>query len=342
MDRREFLKEGAAAIAASAGAKLAWAQTPGMAGWTNHLDAYSRTLHWLRTPGEVAAACHEIGNTTIDLTVRPYPGHVQPENVRTDLPLFVNGLKREGITVTKIAMDVADVNTPHVEAMLDTASSLGIHHTWWRGLPFDWSLGYQAMLDGLKPRVETLARMLERYSFKACYHPGGEFTKLLDLCRGFDPRHISIQYDTGNFGQFRQAMLANQIRMGGSYIGSFVFKDSLVERVFPQQQVGANAAGDSGAAGRGGRGGRGGGGSPNGWTSRQVPVGTGVLDLPVICQALKDINFLGPMHCQPEWPELGGPGQGRDTITIPRGEVIRLLRRDYLTVSAPLAEAGVI
>ena len=71
-------------------------------------------------------------------------------------------------------------------------------------------------------------------------------------------------------------------------------------------------------------------------------MGTGTLNLPVICQALKDINFLGPIHCQPEWPELGGPGSGLDRISIPREEVIRLLRRDYLTVSTPLAAAGVI
>ena len=82
MDRREFLTLGATAVAVGATAKRALAQTPGMTGWKNHLDAYSRTLHWLRTPGEVAKACQEIGNTTIDLTVRPYPGHVQPDKVR--------------------------------------------------------------------------------------------------------------------------------------------------------------------------------------------------------------------------------------------------------------------
>jgi hypothetical protein len=73
-----------------------------------------------------------------------------------------------------------------------------------------------------------------------------------------------------------------------------------------------------------------------------VPVGTGVINLPAIAQAMKEINFEGPIECQPEWPELGGPNQGRDSITIPREEVIRLLRRDYLTVSAPLAAAGII
>ncbi len=56
----------------------------------------------------------------------------------------------------------------------------------------------------------------------------------------------------------------------------------------------------------------------------------------------KEINFSGPMECQPEWPELGGADRGLDKLSIPREEVIRLLKRDFVTVSAPLAAAGVI
>ena len=396
MDRREFLTLGVTTVAVSAMAKPASAQTPGT-GWKNHLDAYSRTLHWLRTPAEVAKACHEIGNTTIDLTVRNYPAHVQPDKVKTDLPMWVNGLKREGITVTKIGMDINDANTPYVEDMLATASGLGIHHTWWRGVgTLDLSQGYQKGLDAQKVKTEPLAKLLAKYNFKACYHPGGGFTEMLDLCRAFDPKNISIDYDTGNFGQFNQGTLANQIRIAGPYVGSFVFKDFFIDHTLPQQQAGAAAAaaaapatgrgaaqaapadaggaaagaapaagrggrggagrgapgggapaaadgGDAGAAPAGGRGGRGGGGgSPNGWSSRQVPVGSGVLNLALICQALKDINFQGPIECQPEWPELGGPNSGAERLSIPREEVIRMLRRDYLTVSTPLAAAGVI
>ncbi len=332
MNRREVLQYGASAIAASTFVNAAFAQ--GSTPWKNHLDAYSRTLHWCRTPEEVAQACHDIGNTTIDLTVRTYPGHVLPEKAKTDLVPFVNGLKRNGVTVSMIAMEVADANTPYLEDMLDAASSVGVHHTWWRGLNFDPALTYPQQLDALKPRVEGLAKLLAKYAFKACYHPGGDFTQLLDLCRPFDPRNIAIQYDTGNFGQFNQGTLANQIHEGGPYIGGFVFKDFVIEKLTPEEQA-ADAAGARGGRGRGG-------GSPNGWRSRQVPVGTGVLNLPVICEAMKAINFSGPIECQPEWPELGGPNQGLDKLSIPREQVIALLKRDRLTVEAPLAAAGVI
>ena len=88
MQRRELLQLGAATVAAGFVSKTGSGQT---APPTKRIkiDAYSRTLHWLRKPEEVAEACHQIGNTTIDLTVRAYPGHVQPKKVKTDLPAFV-------------------------------------------------------------------------------------------------------------------------------------------------------------------------------------------------------------------------------------------------------------
>ena len=321
MNRRTFLQWGAATLAAGTVRQLTPARKL-------HLDAYSRTLHWLRTPQEVAAACHEIGNTTIDLTVRVYPGHVAPEKVKTDLPPFVNGLKREGITVTCMAAEITDADTTHAEAMLDTASSLGIHHHWWRGFTIDASKPYMQQLDAFKPRVAGLVKLEEKYGMKAMYHPGGGFSgaffDLLYVLKDFDPRYVSVQYDTGNLLQTNQQNLVTQLRMGAPYIGGFVFKDAVVE---------PNSPGEAGR-GRGGQQGR--------FRNRQVPVGTGIINLSLIAQTLKEINFNGPMECQPEWPELGGADQGRDTITIPRETAIALLKRDRLTVEAAFAGTGLL
>src|SRR5437867_10237486 len=130
MDRRELLQLGAATIVTGIVSEMGFGQTA-PAPKKIKIDAYSRTLHWLRKPEEVAEACHQIGNTTIDLTVRAYPGHVQPEKVKTDLPVFVKALERNGITVTSLAADINDAKTPYVEDMLGTASSLGIRPHWW-------------------------------------------------------------------------------------------------------------------------------------------------------------------------------------------------------------------
>ena len=80
MNRREWLQLGAAAIGATALPSIARGQdasapraAAAVVAKPIRIDAYSRTLHWLRKPEEVAAACHQIGNSTIDLTVRNYP-----------------------------------------------------------------------------------------------------------------------------------------------------------------------------------------------------------------------------------------------------------------------------
>jgi L-ribulose-5-phosphate 3-epimerase len=344
MDRRTVLQWGAATLATSALAQFNLAQnTTSSAAQPRklHVDAYSRTLHWLRTPGEVAEACHQIGNTTIDLTVRVYPGHVAPEKVKIDLPPFVNGLKRSGITVTCMAAEITDADTPYVEAMLDTASSLGIHHHWWRGFTIDASKPYMQQLDAFKPRVAGLVKLEEKYGTKAMYHPGGGFSSaffdILYVLKDFDPRFVSVQYDTGNLLQTNQQNLVTQLRMGAPYIGGFVFKDAIIE---PNPTADPNSPATAAGAGRGGGGGRG--GQQGRFRNRQVPVGTGIINLPLIAQTLKEINFNGPMECQPEWPELGGADQGRDTITIPRERVIELLRRDRLTVEAAFAGTNLL
>jgi sugar phosphate isomerase/epimerase len=325
MTRRELLAAGAAA----ATLPRLFAQQPAR---KLKLDAYSRTMHWLRKPEEVAQFCHEIGNTTIDLTVRVYPGHVEPSKVKADLPPFVKTLRDNGITVTCMAAEITDANTPYVEDMIGTASSLGIHHHWWRGLTPDTKLPYKEQIESLKPQVAGLAKLNEKYGMKAMYHPtgpfGGGFIDLLDLVRNFDPRYISIHYDTGNFQQINQRVMTSHMRIAAPWIGGFVFKDYVYEKAAPGE----------GRSGRGGRGSSAG----NGWSSRQVPVGTGILDLPLIAQTLREINFDGPLECQPEWPELGGANNGLDKITISREEITRLLKRDYTTVAAALTGAGLM
>ena len=233
MDRRELLKRGAAVIAAAAMPKIAFAQTAPAKKIRN--DAYSRTLHWLRTPEDVAEACHQIGNTTIDLTVRASPGHVQPDKVKTDLPRWTRALKQNGVEVTSIAADINDANTANVEDILGTMQSLGIRHHWWRGFGgFDNTKPYGPQLDAFKPRLAELVRLEEKYNTKAMYHPqGGPFFDYLELVRNFDPKHVSLHFDTGHWIQVAQSNMAAMIMWAGPYVGGFVWKDELVEKVDP-------------------------------------------------------------------------------------------------------------
>jgi sugar phosphate isomerase/epimerase len=333
MNRRELLQAGAFAAPALLTGSVAAQETSNPAPAKKlRVDAYSRTLHWLRKPQDVAEACHQIGHTTIDLTVRAYPGHVQPEKVTADLPPFVKTLEQNGITVTSMAADIVDANTPYIEEMLGTASSLGIRYNWWRGFALDYAKPYPPQIEALKPRLAALVKLQEKHGMKAMYHPqGGPMFDQLELIRNFDPRYVSLHFDTGHWIQITQSNMAAMIMLAVPYVGGFVWKDGVVEKRDPA------AAPPPPDAGRGGRGGRGGG--VNGWSTRQVPIGTGMVDVALAARTLKLIGFDGPTECQPEWQGLGGAEQGRDTLTVPRETVIGLLKRDYETVHGALAAA---
>jgi hypothetical protein len=114
----------------------------------------------------------------------------------------------------------------------------------------------------------------------------------------------------------------------------------------------AQVGGEEAAPGGRGRGGRGGGSRPfplplagttfargGGWTSPQVPMGTGLVDIFRYAVVMRDIGFNGPMELEAEYP-LGGANSGADKITLPREMVLGSLKRDVLTIRAALQQSG--
>ena len=133
MQRRDFLQLGRDTLLASGrreSRSMRQTAAPSVAKKLK-VDAYSRHLQWLRTADEVAAATIEMGFDGVDLTVRPYPGHVDPEKVAQDLPPFVNTIRKHGLQVVTITCPITDAESPNAEKILQVASSLGITHYWW-------------------------------------------------------------------------------------------------------------------------------------------------------------------------------------------------------------------
>jgi sugar phosphate isomerase/epimerase len=367
MNRRELLQLGTATLAATALAETASSQgAPAAAGppaprltpsGKFPLDVYSRSLQWLRTPGDVAKAVTDIGLQTVDLTVMPYPGHVDPAKVKTDLPLFVNGLKMNGITVSAITCPITDADSPNAEAILGTASALGIRYYSWGGFRYDDRQAYQPQLDALKPRVSKLAKLNEKYGMRALYQPqagaenvGAAFFDFLEVLRNFDPRFVSFRYDTGSLLQATPQTFVMQLRLGAPYIGGVALNDAAVTLDLPvwkdgpfegrpEQLVGVNSSsGDNVGTDGGTPLAIGGGGRPLPYYLHPVPVGTGMIDLTLIGKTLKEINFHGPAECQTEWP-LGGAEQGNDKITLPRQTVVGQIKHNRLMVEAAFASS---
>lgn len=363
MERRKLLQFGAAALAAGALAKPTFGQAEASAAAVAPhprptgkfpLDVYSRSLQWLRTPQDVAKAVAEIGLHSVDLTVVPYPGHVDPAKVKTDLPSFVNGLKRDGIAVSAITCPIVDADSPNAEAILATASSAGIRYYSWGGFVYDENRPYPPQLDALKPRVARLAKLNEKYGMKALYQPragaanvGAVFFDFLEVLRNFDPRFVSLRYDTASLLQATPQTAVVQLRLGAPYIGGIALNDAVVKLDLPvwhegpytgapQQLVGASSGGDNVGKDGGNPLAIGGGGRPLPYRVNPVPAGMGMIDLTLIGRTLKEINFSGPAECQTEWP-LGGAEEGKDKTTLPRQTVLGQIKHNRLMVEAAFA-----
>jgi sugar phosphate isomerase/epimerase len=120
----------------------------------------------------------------------------------------------------------------------------------------------------------------------------------------------------------------------------------------PGDPGGEGREGGPPAGGRG-RGGRGRGGSREfplplagttfarggGWSSPQVPMGTGLVDIFRYAAVMRDIGFDGPMELQAEYPN-GGAQSGADKLTLPPEMVLGHLKRDVLTIRAALQQSG--
>src|SRR5579863_7749781 len=126
--RREML----AALSASTLLSGSGEAAPSATGGPLKISIFSKHFQWTNCR-EMAAIARDIGFDGVDLTVRA-GGHVLPERVEADLPPAVEAVHRAGLTVTMISTEITSVQTPHVEAMLRTASQLGIRQYRWGGL----------------------------------------------------------------------------------------------------------------------------------------------------------------------------------------------------------------
>ncbi len=249
MDRRGFIQTSAAAFTAGVLSRRSSAQAPGAQQQSTppetplvptrklKVDTYSRHLQWLRTADEVAEATIEMAFSGVDLTVRPYPGHVDPTKVATDLPPFVNTLRKHGLEVSMITCPITDADSPNAEQILQTASSLGIRHYWWGTFRYEQGKPVMQQLDALKPRVEKLVKLNEKYKMKALYHtysmPGTVGCNVWDflyVLRNFDPAYVGYHWDVGHTSLAGgNGTWAESLRASGPYIGGLSVKEYTYE-----------------------------------------------------------------------------------------------------------------
>lgn len=239
------------------------------------MDAYTRHLHWLRTPDEIAEAALEMTCGGVMPTVQAHPGHIDPAAVATALPQFVQVMRKHGLRVKQIrGGNQTEANAPNLEAMVGTMGQLGVTHYWVGTDNYNLTQPILPQLDAIKLKIEGFVKLNQKHGTTLMYHTrsgansvGSVVWDLLYIMKDFDPKHVGFHWDTGHMAH-HGAMWETLMRTAAPYIVGVGWKDcSWKQELGMLTEQGGPFPGPAPAAaaavGRGG-GGRGAGGAGGG------------------------------------------------------------------------------
>jgi sugar phosphate isomerase/epimerase len=336
--RRKFLRSmaGAGAMVSLPSIRASDA-VPGKPPSLVQIVYFSKHLQWLDWE-QMAETAAELGFDGIDVTVRE-GGHVLPERVKEDLPKVARIVRKAGLDIPMITAGIVDIHSPHVEAIIRTASELGIHRYRWGW--FSWSdtakvpdlsnfhasLGKASTilidipdrLAELKKRVAELAELNQKFNVCAMYHNhsgsmvGASVWDLWILLKGFEARWVSSNFDVahatveGGLGGW-----VNSTRLMAPFIRGVAIKDFKWDR---------NASGI--------------------WEPQWCPLGEGMVNFSAFFAMLKEADFSGPVQLHTEYP-LGGVENGARTLTLEKPKVLAAIRNDLATLRAWMRETQLV
>lgn len=306
LSRRDVLRLLGAAPVAAAGTRL---HAQSAAPSTLQVGLVSRHVQWTSLEDAIDIAAR-VGFDSIEWNVRP-GGHVDPSKVDTELPRAVELTRKAGLAVTMITTNIQDAKSPHVEAILQTASGLGIRY--YRGgqyFRYDEARDPWQQLQELKPRVAGLAALNEKYGTTVAYHThsgrgliGGAIWDFWEVVRGFDPKVVGLNYDIGHAVARNGVGWIETARLASRHITALAIKDVRWEHD-----------------------------AKRGWRTEFVPVGEGMIDLKRLFAVLEASGFNGPVNIHYEHNDLLGTDVGKWTLSMPRERFMQLVADDLRRV----------
>lgn len=292
---------------------------------------FSKHLQFLDVT-EAAKAAKDMGFDALDLTVRP-EGHVLPENVGTDLPKAVDIIHKAGLEIPMITTEITPDTLPMAQSILSAASKLGIRNYRWGGMKYNPSLGIQAQLDALKPKVRALAELNKRTGTCGMYHThsgpgmiGATIWDVYELFRDLDPQAIGVNYDIGHatveggYGGWINTAKLTKGMMRGIAMKDFIWARNEKGSTHPDPYD--KSLGVAGA-----------------WVPHWCPVDQGMVRFDAFFEIVKTNGFDGPLQLHIEYP-LGGAENGKKTLTLPREKVLESMHSDLTAIKAHMAKAG--
>jgi sugar phosphate isomerase/epimerase len=236
---------------------------------------FTKSLKDLDVKG-LAAFCKDVGVDGVDLTVRRgYP--VNPDNAGAALPEAVKILKDAGLILGLVSADT-DVNNPDskpARAVFDACAKAEAPAV--KMGYFAYKAPFDDALKEARTWMAGFAKLAEQSKVRVVYHThsganiGNNAAGLRLLLQDLDPHHVGAYLDTGhtavNGGPIRMEM--DIVR---PWLSMLAIKDMLWDKTDKQ-----------------------------GWQSRVVPAGDGIVRWPDFALGVKECRFNGTISLHGEY-----------------------------------------
>jgi sugar phosphate isomerase/epimerase len=243
---------------------------------TRPIHIFSKPMVWLGYD-DLAAMLSEAGADGIDLLVRP-GGNVLPEKVEADLPKAVEAARRKGLRVDMIVTGIIKADEPYAEAIIKTASSLGIRYYRMGYINYDEALGIMPFLQKIKSDFRHLAELNRKYKIHGAYQNhagarvGGSVWDLYEILKDLDPEFIGCQFDVRHAVAEGGSSWPNDFRLIMPWVKCTDIKDLIWSKT-------------------------------NGkWGPESVPIGEGMVNFNEYFKMVKKYNVTGPQSIHLEYP----------------------------------------
>lgn len=256
-----------------------------------------------------------VGFDGAELAVRP-GGQVLPENVKVDLPKAVKTLKNSGVIVPMMVTAIINPDDPATEAILGTASELGLTNYRMGYLSYDRLKSIPENLDSHKKVIEKLEKINRKFNIHGGYqnhsgtNVGGPVWDLYWLLKDSDPKYIGVQYD------IRHAVVEGGVawplgmKLLAPWIKSTAIKDFLWKK-------------------------------ENGkWIIENVPLGEGMVNFDAYLKEYIRLGISGPVSIHYEY-ELGGAELGNTKPKMSLDEITVFLKNDLNWLKKKFTEQGI-
>ena len=268
---------------------------------------------------EAIAIAKELGFDAIEWNVRR-GGHVAPERVAQELPRCIELTRRAGLAAPMITTSILDASTPHAEAILATASGLGVTHYRADDASYDYAKDLEAQIEAFKRGFGSMVALNAKYNIAMAYHThssagafGGAIWDAWLAMRELDPRYVGMNLDIGHATRRLGVGVTDGLRIGHKYIRALAIK-SFRYTVNPQ----------SGAVG-----------------TEWSPTREGRVDFKQAFETLKALSWRGPINIHYEHHGLLGSNVGEYKLPVPLAQFKQLVKADLDHIRGVMAEVGI-